>query len=371
MALQETDLLKKLYEQDPAPVFGFDSNLQITWVNPACEQQFPELIEGKNVAAAFADFGLENAVSLSKAKGAAFFPSHLNGSESITVICFHEAPPLWVGRYCASSGYSLDANREENAGGVQLLSYYIRDQVFRMMNQLDQLSEQAEEAGCYNAADSAARVEEGCLSLLRVSQNLNLYYYREENPLLTPVSMQPYLLEILRQLEFRLIPAGIGLEYSVECQNAVCLIPKERLEIGILNMAAASARYLRVQSDKNRLLTCRCTNEESELRILLTDNCSSFFEMEEGILGDEIRLDTTGEIIPFKKIGYQILEQAVLDAKGSCLLENGRPGIRLLVRIPVQGDTLPQVEDEPAYTPSRSTTGRFSLVNIQMSGLSD
>lgn len=371
MALQEIELLRKLYEQDPAPVFGFDSSLQITWVNAACEQQFPELMEGKNAADVFVGFGLENAISLSKAKGAAFFPSRFNGSESITVICFHEFPPLWVGRYCTSSGYSLDANREENAGGVQLLSYYIRDQVFRMLNQLDQLSEQAEEAGCYNAADSAARVEEGCLSLLRVSQNMNLYYHQEENPLLTAVSMQPYLLEILRQLEFRLIPAGIGLEYSVDCQDAVCLIPKERLEIGLLNMAAASARYLRVQSEKKRLLTCRCTAEHGELRILLTNNCSSIFEIEEGILGDEIRLDSTGELVPFKKIGYRILERAVSDAKGSCLLENGRPGIRLLVRIPVQDGLLPKVEDEPVYTPSRNTNGRFGLVNIQMSGLSD
>ena len=369
--LQRAELLRQIYFPAPEPAFGFDRDLKVLWVNPACEEQFPRLTEGVRLTDFFPDFGLDHAAELSESRGTAIFSSGRTGGESILAGCPGGDPSVWAGVYRNYCAYEVSPGAEGSADGIRLLSYYVRQQVFKIMNQLDSLSGQVEEAGCYQASGSIARVEEGCLSLLRLSGNLTLYYQHEEPPLLRSVRAGDYFLRILQEAEFRLAAAGLRLDYAVDCGDAACLLPADRLEAGLLDMMAASARYLRDEAEENRVLTCRCTAGDGEVRLLLSDNRSVFAEVEEHSLHGGMRLDSTGEVMSVKGIGYRILEQAAADAGGSCLLENGRPGIRLLLRLPESGEPGPQVKDQPVYTPSCDPDGRFSLANILLSGLSD
>ena len=369
--MQRIELLRQIYLPALEPAFGFGRDLKVLWVNPSCEERFPCLAEGTELGKFFPDFGLDHAAELSERLGTALFRSSCTGGESIAVICPGGDPPVWVGVYHDSCVYQMDPGDEESADGVRLLSYYVRQQVFRMMNQLDCLSGTMEETGCFQAAGSIARLEEGCLSLLRLSSSLALYYQQETPPVLAKVQMQAFLLRLLQEAEFRLAAAGIRLEYTVDCGEAVCRLPQDRLEAGLLNMMAASARYLKEEPEGNRVLSCRCTAEDGEVRLLLSDSRSACGEIGNCSFGSSMQLDSTGEVMPLKGIGYRILERAAADAGGSCLLENGRPGIRLLLRLPEAGKRSPRVEDRPAYTPSCDPDGRFRLANILLSGLAD
>lgn len=372
MALQKIDLLRQLYDFEPDPAFGFDESLRVAWLNPACEKMFPELVEGMYLPEEFSDFGLEALQATVQDRGAGVFQNRRNGSESIAVVCYgRKENPFYVGSYRGFCTYRMDLEDAESAGGVQMMSYYVRRRVFGIFNQLDLLSEQMEETGSENAADSIARIEEGCLALLRLCTDLSVYYRRDENPVLAPVPMGDYLLRIMQELDFRLIPVDVRVDYEIDCGNVVCMLDKERLEIGILNMAAASVRYFRNSGIQDGFLSCRCTEADGELRILLSDNCSIFSELRSvPSMANFLKLDATGEVIPLKRVGYEILERAVENAGGSCLLENCSPGIRILIRLPILEDSAEfRVEDEPAYTVQRDMNGRASLVNIMLADL--
>lgn len=372
MALQKIALLRQLYDSEPDPAFGFDGSLRVAWLNPACEQVFPELVEGMYLQEGFPDFGLEALRDTVRDRGAGVFQNRRDGSESIAVVCYgRKESPFYVGSYRGFCTYRVDPQDAESAGGVQLMSYYVRKRVFGIFNQLDLLAEQMEETGSESAADSIARVEDGCLALLRLCTDLSVYYRRDETPVLAPVPMGNYLLRIMQELDFRLIPAGVRLDYEIDCGNAVCMLDRDRIAIGILNMLAASVRYCRSSGIQNGVFTCRCKEADGELRLLLSDTCSVFSELRSAPSAENfLKLDVTGELFPLKRVGYEILERAVEDSGGSCLLENSSPGIRILIRLPILEDRPElRVEDEPVYTAQRDMNGRTSLVNIMLADL--
>lgn len=250
-----------------------------------------------------------------------------------------------------------------------MLSYYVRHRVFGLLNHLDLLADMADEAGLTDAEESVGRIEEGALALLRLCTELECYYQHSEFPVLEPVMMEEYLLELFRALDFRMVPAGVRMEYQVECGDAVCLLEKKRFETGFLHMVAAAVRYLRMSGAQDGSITFRCGVKSGELRMLLQDTCSDFSELRSrDSVGTYLKLDTTGEVLPLKRMGYELLEQAVENSDGSCLLENGNPGVRLLIRLPLSSEK-PRLADEPAYRASNDSSGRASLMNIILADL--
>lgn len=368
MASQDTEPLRQLYASQPDPAFGFDENLEVAWLNPACRQTLLSVAEGVYLPEVFPDFGLEAVKDRVREQGVGLFRNRRSGGETIAVTCYdREGAPFYVGSYRSFCAYRTGPEGAESAEGVRLLSYYARQRVFGLLNQLDILAQHAEDGAFANAADRIGRMEDTCLTLLKLCENLSLYYGREGTVVLQPVPMEDCLLRILHELEFRLIPLGLRIEYDVNCGGAVCLADRGRLEAGLLNLAAGTVHCFRQKGGTGSLLSCRCWTADGSVQLLLTDNCSDAADLC-AQREPQLRLDSSGELLPLKRMGYDILERAVEDAGGTCILAGLSPGIQVMIRLPMEEDAL-RLRDEPAYTLPRSQDGRTSLMNVLLAGL--
>ncbi len=187
------------------------------------------------------------------------------------------------------------------------------------------------------------------------------------------------------------LPSDVAVRIRLSCANGQNVIQKEdavfcpcfqtamlrrlhaqivlQLLKDILEGGAAAVRYLRMSGAQDGSITFRCGVKSGELRMLLQDTCSDFSELRSrDSVGTYLKLDTTGEVLPLKRMGYELLEQAVENSDGSCLLENGNPGVRLLIRLPLSSEK-PRLADEPAYRASNDSSGRASLMNIILADL--
>ena len=369
MASQDTEPLRQLYASQPDPAFGFDENLEVAWLNPACRQTLLSVAEGVYLPEVFPDFGLEAVKDRVREQGVGLFRNRRSGGETIAVTCYDRGFYLLKnqGVYRSFCAYRTGPEDAESAEGVRLLSYYARQRVFGLLNQLDILAQHAEDGAFANAADRIGRMEDTCLTLLKLCENLSLYYGREGTVVLQPVPMEDCLLRILHELEFRLIPLGLRLEYDIDCDGAVCLADRNRLEAGILNLAAGTVHCFRQKGGTGSLLSCRCWTADGSVQLLLTDNCSDAADLC-AQREPQLRLDSSGELLPLKRMGYDILMRAVEDAGGTCILAGLSPGIQVMIRLPMEEDAL-RLRDEPAYTLPRSQDGRTSLMNVLLAGL--
>ena len=73
MASQDTEPLRQLYASQPDPAFGFDENLKVAWLNPACRQTLLSVAEGVYLPEVFPDFGLEAVKDRVREQGVGLF----------------------------------------------------------------------------------------------------------------------------------------------------------------------------------------------------------------------------------------------------------------------------------------------------------
>lgn len=364
--MQKAELLRQLYADSPEPAFGFDRDLRILWVNPACSLRFPALCADAFLLKQFPDFQLEHVTKIVSGPAPKFFRSRTDKTAALLVACFSsEDDPLFTGVY---QDACLPADDLPDPQGTALLSYCIRKKVFGICNQLDDLACRAEENGNDEALDSIARVEEQCLGLVRLSSNFNLYY-RQDASLLESIPVEEMLSSLCRRMELQLIPLNLHFDYAVNCGSAVCRVDWTRLQAGILNIAASSAQYAHSFGKKDAVLLFRCCRAGEFLRFLLEDDVSLFSDL----FTDEnsaLQLDESGQPLPSKRIGYRILERAVQEAGGICFLDDRSPGIRIRFQIPVS-DGLPafDLHDAPAYYSDASPNNRTDPVRIMLSDL--
>ena len=181
--------------------------------------------------------------------------------------------------------------------------------------------------------------------------------------------MEEMLSNLCRRMELQLIPLNLHFDYAVSCGSAVCRVDWTRLQAGILNIAASSAQYAHSFGKKDAVLLFRCCRAGEFLRFLLEDDVS----LPSDLFTDENsapQLDESGQPLPFKRIGYRILERAVQEAGGICFLDDRSPGIRIRFQIPVS-DELPafDLHDAPAYYSDASPNNRTDPVRIMLSDL--
>ena len=217
--MQKAELLRQLYADSPEPAFGFDRDLRILWVNPACSLRFPALCADASLLKQFPDFQLEHVTKIVSGPAPKSFRSRTDKTAALLVACFSsEDDPLFTGVY---QDACLPDDDLPDPQGAALLSYCIRTKVFGICNQLDDLACRAEENGNDKALDSIARVEEQCLGLVRLSSNFNLYY-RQDTSLLESIPMEEMLSNLCRRMELQLIPLNLRFDYAVSCGSAVC-----------------------------------------------------------------------------------------------------------------------------------------------------
>ena len=72
----------------------------------------------------------------------------------------------------------------------------------------------------------------------------------------------------------------------------------------------------------------------------------------------------------FSRLAAAFLERVVRESGGQCMMADGKPGIRVTLRLPLTfSEQPPAVFDQPAYTVRYRRQARSSLVSIILSDL--
>lgn len=361
--MKKENLLVELYQQEIQPVVLFGKNMRIVWMNDACIQHFPALAEGTDLREYFPDLSLES-LALGYTAATHIFQDK-QGQGRMTVIVYPGEPYLFAGIW--QEGYTFYPEQKEiGPEGVQLMDAWIRQNVFRIFNNLDQLGEYLERAGISKGEDNLERIEKYCQQLLRLGMILSDYYGPEENGVPVPVEMDSFLEQLFREVDLRLAPLQIDLERSGNSRGAICMLDKRRFSCAILCLIDLSAG----QMPDGGMMRFEISKNKQEFCLNFSDGTTSFSSIagKRGeMLASEAHISENGG---FSRLVFQLLEKIIRENGGQCLVTDGKPGIRVSIRLPLADSVVvPTVYDQPAYTVRYQRQARSSLASILLSDL--
>lgn len=361
--MKKENLLRELYQQEIQPVVLFGKEMRILWMNDACVHRFPALAEETDLREFFPDLSLESV------SGGSVSSAHIlrdrQGKGRMTVIAYPGEPDLFAGIW--QDGYGFSPGKESmGPEGVQLMDAWIRQNVFRIFNNLDQLGEYLERAGVSKGEDNLERIERYCQQLLRLGIMMSGCYGPEENGIPVPVEMDSFLEQMFREVDFRLAPIQIVLERTGNSRGAVCMLDKRRFSSALLCLIDLSAGQM---PDGGRMrFEISKTRQEFCLNFSDDTTCFSAIAGEQGeMTASEARISENGG---FSRLAAQLLGKTVRESGGQCLMTDGKPGLRVSIRLPLADlSSQPAVYDQPAYTVRYQRQARSSLASILLSDL--
>ena len=361
--MKKEQLLIQLYQEEQRPAVIFDSGLRVMGMNRACIQRFPSMIEQANLGDFFPGLALEELAAGQPA------PSRIlqdpEGRGQMTVTAYPGEPCLYAGVW--QDGTSFCPGKDGiGPEGVQLMDAWIRQNVFRIFNNLDQLGEYLERANVPQGEENLGRIERHCQQLLRLGLVLSGCYGPEESGVPAPVDMEQLLEQLFRDVDFRLAPLGIFLERKGHCRGAVCMLDRRQFVSALLCLIDLSAG----QMEKGGVMQVELAKNQREFQLNFSDSATSFSAVarQNGEISAEE--GTISENGGFSRLAAAFLERVVRESGGQCMMADGKPGIRVTLRLPLTfSEQPPAVFDQPAYTVRYRRQARSSLVSIILSDL--
>ena len=360
-------MLQQLFQENVQPVLAYGTDYRIFWMNQAACRKFPKVLEEMDIRQAFPDFDLSCLQNLPEQ----FPPVMLSGSSGsgrLTILCLGEEKPFYTAVWSDTVAYSLRQDDAASAEGVELMDSMMRRGVFHIFNHLEYLSQLMEKNGITAGTDSLERIEKSCQQLLRLGINLRGYYgnFQQQTGIVEPVYMEGFLLELFRQVDFKMEASGIFLLREQKSECSACMIEKNRFAAAILNLIDLSAAYL---------------PEGGEMKFSLgkTSGCFSIAftdtTMPAGVLSGGLDCMETGKeegrsSMTMPKVSLGFLDRVIRECGGRCLIQEKNPGILIEMRIPLCEEEPPLlVRDISAYTARFRGLNRSSLVSVLLSDL--